>query len=149
MSAMFRFTEQQVSDHIARIGSATGRTVKKLSSEDDKPARVASSSKYRNKKVQTEEASFASEREHRRYLELKLLEKAGKICGLELQKRFILAEGYEYNGKKIPPLRYFADFVYEQDNKTVVEDSKGFLTRVYLIKRHLMFSLLGIKIFET
>lgn len=50
-----------------------------------------------------------------------------------------------------PALRYVADFVYWHNQKgcQVVEDSKGHLTDVYRIKRHLMATVHGIEILET
>lgn len=163
---MFRMSQEALDAHKARIGSGVGRVVRgrdSLQETDLKAVALPASanrsapkpvvSKYKNKKVQTDEANFSSEKEHRRYQELKLLEKAGVIRGLELQKRFVLAEGYEYNGKKVPPLRYFADFVYEDSRSEhmtpIVEDCKGYQTGVYKIKRHLMFAVHGIQVFET
>ena len=152
MSAMLRFTEQQVRDHVARIGSATVRTVRKLSVEDETPP-IPAKAKYRNKKVQTEEATFASEKEYRRYQELKLLERGGNVRNLRLQVRFELAPACELYGKRSPAIRYFADFTYEEKAgdgwRYVVEDTKGFRTGAYIMKRHLMKTVHGITILET
>ena len=41
-----------------------------------------------------------------------------------------------------------ADFVYYQDGKMVVEDTKGFKTDAYIIKRKLMRYVHGIAIKE-
>ena len=62
---------------------------------------------------------------------------AGLIKDLELQKRFVLQDGYEMQGKKIRPITYVADFVYFdiEKNKTVVEDVKGMRTDVYKMKK--------------
>ena len=46
--------------------------------------------KYRNRRVTVDGISFDSVREAQRYRELKLLERSGKISGLELQKKFVL-----------------------------------------------------------
>jgi hypothetical protein len=149
---MIRWDDDQLKAFEARIGANKGRTVRLLDREPSVPqVPKPTTSKYKNKKVQTEEASFASEKEHRRYLELKLLEKAGKICGLRLQVRFELADGYTRGKRKVPPLRYFADFTYIKIDESVhiVEDVKGFKTGVYRIKRHLMFTVHGIQILET
>jgi hypothetical protein len=43
---------------------------------------------------------------------------------------------------------YVADFVYTQDGKTIVEDTKGFKTKDYIIKRKLMLYVHGIRIKE-
>lgn len=43
---------------------------------------------------------------------------------------------------------YIADFVYYEDGKKVVEDTKGFKTKDYVIKRKLMLWVHGIRIRE-
>ena len=43
---------------------------------------------------------------------------------------------------------YVADFVYEQDGKTIVEDTKGFRTKEYELKKKMMRAFLGIEIKE-
>ena len=48
--------------------------------------------KYKAKPLTVDGIRFASQREGSRYRELKLLEKAGQITGLELQPVFELAE---------------------------------------------------------
>ena len=44
---------------------------------------------------------------------------------------------------------YVADFVYFEGDKLIVEDTKGFRTKDYIIKRKLMRYLLGINIKEV
>lgn len=44
---------------------------------------------------------------------------------------------------------YYADFVYMQDGKQIVEDAKGKRTKEYVIKRKLMLFLRGIRIREV
>ena len=99
--------------------------------------------KYRNEKAMVDGIVFASKREARRYQELRLEEKAGEIADLRLQVRYLLT----INGVQI--CHYVADFVYQRDGQTVVEDAKGFRNRVYLLKRSLMLALHGINIVET
>ena len=99
-------------------------------------------SKYKNKKVKVNGKVFDSKKEAKRYQELKLLEKSGIIKDLELQKRFILLEGFKKNNKTYRPIYYYADFVYYliYEKKTVVEDVKGckyFTTDVYKLKKKL------------
>lgn len=103
---------------------------------------------------------FDSKKEAHRYLELKLLQRAGKIQNLELQKPFELIPtqrepetmtktGKVKQGKVIEKsVKYIADFVYTENGKTVVEDTKGFKTKDYIIKRKLMLYVYGIKIKE-
>ena len=99
-------------------------------------------SKFKNKKVTVNGKVFDSKKEAQRYQELKLLEKSGIIKDLELQKRFILLEGFKKNNKTYRPIYYYADFVYYliYEKKTVVEDvkaSKDFKTDVYKLKKKL------------
>ena len=55
-----------------------------------------------------------------------------------MQVPFVLAPAVVLDGRKKTELRYIADFVYEKDGKTVIEDVKGKVTAEYRIKRHLM-----------
>lgn len=43
---------------------------------------------------------------------------------------------------------YVADFVYETMGKTIVEDTKGFRTKEYELKKKMMRAFLGIEIKE-
>ena len=53
------------------------------------------------------------------------------------------------NGKTIErQCVYIADFVYTKDNKLIVEDTKGFRTPEYRIKRKLMLYIHNIRITE-
>ena len=92
---------------------------------------------------------YASKREANRASELKILEIAGLVCDLKEQVVFELAGSVVIQGRKRPPLRYIADFVYSDGGKTIVEDVKGVITDAYRIKRHLMKSVHGIDILET
>lgn len=107
-------------------------------------------SKYGNKRVMVDGVWFDSQREAKRYGQLKMMEKAGEISALTLQVYFTLAESVVLNGRKKPALRYVADFCYNtNDGFPVVEDCKGHKTAVYRIKQHLMKSIFGIDIKET
>lgn len=113
-------------------------------------------SKYRAKPVHDDGYRFSSKREHKRYLELRILEKAGEIAGLELQPSWsfsfdsspvlIRSDGFP-NGRK---LTYRADFSYTDKNGTFVcEDAKGFKTPEYKIKKALMEACHGIIVREV
>lgn len=127
--------------------------------------------KYNNKKVTYEGITFDSQKEASRYYELKLLQRAGKIQNLELQKEFELIpaqyESFERYGKKGQRLKdgkrciekscvYKADFTYTdtESGKTVVEDVKGYVDpssagfAKFVIKRKLMLYIHGIRIKE-
>lgn len=86
---------------------------------------------------------FASKGEAMRYQELRLLEQAGQISGLELQPKFRL----EVNGVKIAD--YVADFRYTEAGQVVTEDYKGMKTPVYRIKKKLVKALHNVDILET
>lgn len=96
-------------------------------------------SKYRSKKIIIDGISFDSKREGNRYVELKLLERAGKIKDLELQHQYELQPSFKKNGKTIRAITYVADFTYFdlERMRIVVEDVKGFKTDVYMLKRKL------------
>ena len=63
---------------------------------------------------------------------------------------FELAQAVVLDGRKRPPLRYVADFVYRDSaGQMVVEDVKGVRTQGYRIKRHLMLAVHGIEVREV
>lgn len=90
--------------------------------------------KYHSKKTVLDGITFDSKKEARRYSELRLLEKAGVITGLKLQVRFEIVP----KQKDERAAHYVADFVYFENGKTVIEDTKGFKTPEYILKRKLM-----------
>ena len=100
--------------------------------------------KYNAKKVIVDEIEFDSKKEAKRYQELKLLEKSGKIRDLKLQPVFLLQEGFYYKGKAQRQITYKADFEYiDERGQRVVEDVKGFKTDVYKIKKKLFLAKYG------
>ena len=111
--------------------------------------------KYRNKPKVLNGIKFDSQKEARRYQELKLLERAGKIKDLEIQPKFSLVKGVKFSNDKRakPDLRYFADFAYTdmETGERVVEDVKSVATKestVYKMKRHMMLAIHGIEVRE-
>ena len=93
--------------------------------------------KYNAKKVVINGIEFDSKKEAKRYLELKILEKAGKIKDLQFQPVFLLQEGFK---RKIThrAITYRADFEYvDEKGNRVVEDVKGVKTPVFKIKKKL------------
>ena len=102
-------------------------------------------SKYHAVKTTVNGITFDSRKEAHRYYELLLLEKAGEISNLKLQVPYELIP-------KQPGERaciYKADFVYEDQGETIVEDVKGVRTDAYKIKRKLMLWRYGIRIREV
>lgn len=106
--------------------------------------------KYRNKKTEIGGAKFDSKAEASRFVQLRRMQEAGLIEDLRRQVSFELAPAVKIPGKgrMSPPLRYFADFVYRQDGKQIIEDVKGVVTEGYRIKRHLM-AVMGYHIVEV
>ena len=106
--------------------------------------------KYHSRKITKDGVTFDSVREYRRWVELSLLERAGKISKLQRQVKYELIPTQRVNGKVVErPVTYVADFVYQENGQIVVEDSKGFKTKDYIIKRKLMLSVYGIQIRES
>jgi len=93
--------------------------------------------KYKNKKCSFDGYKFDSKKEMNRYLQLKLLQRGGKISDLTLQPSYMLQESFKINGKTIRAIKYVADFKYIENGVVVVEDVKGCLTDVYKIKKKL------------
>lgn len=118
-------------------------------------------SKYHSRKIVRDGITFDSLKEYRRFCELCLLEKAGAITDLERQVEFVLIpaqrepdtigkRGGIKKGKVIEQkCSYIADFVYNENGKPVVEDTKGYKTKDYIIKRKLMLCVHGVKIKEV
>lgn len=126
--------------------------------------------KYGNRKTIVDGIEFDSVKEARRYGELKLLQRAGVIAGLELQKEFELIPAqyetfprYGKTGKRLQDGKrciekscvYKADFAYMQNGQQVVEDVKGCRDPAsaayakFVIKRKLLLWRYGIQIKEV
>lgn len=118
--------------------------------------------KYGNKIIETPEGRFDGKQEWLRYKFLKDAERTGGISNLARQVEFILIPRQAHTEvehlktkdriKEVfdeHPVRYVADFVYEKDGETVVEDFKGLPTPEYIIKRKLMLYMKGIRIREV
>ena len=128
--------------------------------------------KYGAKKITAPDGStYDSKKEYRRWCELNLLEKAGKISNLQRQVKYELlptiTETYERystkSGKRLKDgvvviereCNYIADFVYtdNETGETVVEDVKGYKSgsgySVFVLKRKMMLHFHGIQIKEV
>jgi len=104
--------------------------------------------KYRNKPVTVDGIRFASKREANRYGELKIQLTAKRISDLRTHTRWDIV----VNGVHI--CRYEDDFSYNLLDswggvaEFVVEDTKGFRTPEYKLKRQLMLAVHGINVVE-
>ena len=104
--------------------------------------------KYHAEKV----GGYDSHKEYRRSCLLKAMPRSGLISNLREQVPFELIPNQRGpDGKVIErALIYKADFVYtDTDGSTIVEDTKGFRTKEYIIKRKLMLFVHGIRIKEV
>lgn len=113
-------------------------------------------SKYNNKKISYNGETYDSVKEYRRHDELKLLQRAGKISGLERQFKFELLPSQRDKDSKKVLLRgvsYVADFVYQKDGELVVEDVKGYkgggAYAIFQLKKKMMLYFRGILIKEV
>lgn len=98
-------------------------------------------SKYGAERCTIHEPAHASLKECRRYGELAVLERLGAIRNLRQQVRHILLPAVD--GERA--VHYVSDFEYDEHNpewadqwRHVIEDSKGYRTPVYRLKRRLM-----------
>ncbi len=99
--------------------------------------------KYRNRKTIVDGINFDSKAEANRYIELRMLEKAGYIKQLKLQPKFELQAKYTNNkGEHVRAITYIADFIYTElivgdggIGKVVVEDVKGMETKEFKLKK--------------
>lgn len=142
MSNWLGWSEKDVAAYIERNCKHPGRIVRVLDKEPVKQVRPA---KYRAKPTVTDGIKFASKKEAKRYAELLLLRKAGKIIDLKLQPRIRCV----INGEHV--CDYIADFFYvdRQQMRERYEDCKGFKTPVYRLKRKIVKACTGIEILET
>lgn len=129
--------------------------------------------KLNAQRVEIDGKTFGSKKEARRWAELKLLERSGLISDLQQQVSFELipaqyeeiptGEFYKKGEKKGQPkfkrvciekaVTYVADFVYIENGKKVVEDTKGCKDGItynyFVLKRKMMLYIHGIKIKEV
>lgn len=121
-------------------------------------------SKYHSRKVTVDGDTYDSMKEYRRFKELSLLERAGAIRNLKRQVKYVLIpaqreftteidkKGNFKKGKLLErECAYIADFVYLDMStcRMTVEDTKGYRTKDYIIKRKLMLWVHGIQIKEV
>lgn len=104
-------------------------------------------SKYHAKPTVVDGIRFHSAREAARYLELRLLQKAGEIVGeIETQPPFPLIIANRF-GEDIKIGHYFGDFLYTRaDGEVVCEDIKGVDTALSKLKRKLVAASYGLEV---
>lgn len=125
-----------------RDRQVSGKPVEQPQAAKRKPG----ATKYRSVRTEMDGIAFQSAKEARRYAELKLLQCSGKIADLKLQPVIHC----DLNGVHI--CDYMADFFYttcKNGVRVVYEDTKGFKTPVYKLKKRLVLALTGIEITEV
>lgn len=96
---------------------------------------------------------YASTREAKRAAELRMLAKSGAIQNLREQVAFLLIpEQKAKSGRRFRACSYIADFVYEENGETIVEDVKGVTSgtayALYVVKSKLMLERHGLEVRE-
>lgn len=120
-----------------------------------KPAERRCVNKYNAKKKVVDGITFDSKKEAEHYKDLKILVDMGLITNLRMQVKYVLIPSQRINGRVVErECSYIADFVYEENGQTIVEDVKGYRNSAssgyakFVIKRKLMLYLYGIRIKE-
>lgn len=117
----------------------------------DAPKERAKKQKYNNTKVEVDGEKFDSIAEHKRYVYLTYLQKAGQIKNLKRQVPFELLPKQTLSaGGHERAVNYIADFVYtDAQGHQVVEDVKGHATPEYRLKKKLLLWMHGIELREV
>lgn len=96
--------------------------------------------KYKSKKARCRSGHIHdSKKEAARCNELQYLQRVGIISDLKIQQRYELIPAQRY--ESMPNERgcsYIADFTYFKGGIFVIEDTKGYKTTEYVIKRKLL-----------
>jgi Protein of unknown function (DUF1064) len=126
--------------NIANRDSISAAEYRQMTNADKLPSKRIKS-KFGAVKCEIDGIKFDSKKEVKRFTELQLLHKVGKITKPVLQYEFLLPGSIIYR----------CDFLYYclENLKFVVEDTKGFKTKEYILKKKLMKECLGIIIYES
>lgn len=109
----------------------------------DAVAKPKRKNKFGAKRTTVDGITFDSKREAEVYLDLKLLERAGRISGLERQRKFNLIVNDEIIGS------YRADFSFidhDRDGTFRVVDVKGVVTRDFRRVQKIIKAAYGIEV---
>lgn len=109
--------------------------------------------KVPHQKIVVNGIEFDSKVEHDRYLELRLMERAGVISDLVCHPEWEIIPKQSIPGHRaFLPAHYTADFKYIRDGVEHVEDVKSTYTRedqAYILRRKLMYLVHGIYVEEV
>lgn len=148
-------------NEISRLSPAAQRQIlEKLGRKQAKAAMNKPTGKYHSRKCTVtlpengKSITFDSEKEARRFGELRMRLHYNDIRDLRLQVNFTLQEGFTTaDGERVRPIVYRADFAYRERTGDgwcpVVEDVKGVRTKEYNMKRKMMMEKFGVKIREV
>lgn len=108
--------------------------------------------KFSAKRTEVEGIHFDSQREAKRWAELRLLERGGEIRALRRQVAIpLIGQHAPLKTRTGRAMRMTVDFVYEDSRlgwATVYEDSKGYATRDYEVRKAVVEAM-GLKIVES
>jgi hypothetical protein len=104
--------------------------------------RTGQSQKHGNHIVVVDGEKFHSMGEYRRWCELQLEQRAGRITDLERQVAYELVPTLRRPGQRTEPaLRYTVDYRYREDGTVVCEEYKGHPDAAWKIRRRLFIWL--------
>lgn len=144
---------QAAQDRISASWSA--RVERARAIEPGKEIKVTKTAGKRNlygaERVEIMGIKFDSKAEGKRYLQLKAMEQAGEISGLETQVCIALLPAQQVRGRKERPVNYFADFQYVRQGVLITEDVKSAPTKTkeFILKRKMAMFFHGIVVSEV
>lgn len=95
--------------------------------------------KFKAKPVIDDGIRFSSKKEHKRYIELKMLQKYGEVVFFLRQTPFHLPAG----------IKYVCDYlVFWSNGEVTIEDVKGMKTDMYILKKKQVEAIYPINIIE-
>lgn len=118
----------------------TAKMFQSLTAEDKET--VESTNKYYNKKIIIDGITFDSLLEANYYSNLQFKLAAKEIRGFQVKVKYLLLERVIGKDGRIlfPARHYIADFVVaNKDGSIEVIDTKGVLTAMYKLKKHLLY----------
>lgn len=99
--------------------------------------------KHGNKITEIDGKKFRSKFEAKRHKELKILEERKEINNLLTQVPFIIFDSFtDKNGIKHSGIKYIADFTYYKNGYFIIEETKGYETAYYKMKRKLIIKMI-------
>lgn len=159
MEDIGRFSQKAQAQILQKVQAQ--QAAQKAAQETEKAAKPKKGNKLHAEKVDLTMPDgtlmhFDSKREARRYMDLWLMQRSGEITNLRTQVKYpLLPKQVHPDGTRERAIDYVADFVYEKDGETVVEDSKGLRDtgnasyRLFVLKRKMMLYFHGITVREV